>query len=163
MNFDQALSWVLEKEGGYANHPADPGGETNYGITQRTARAHGYKGSMRAIPMDVVRSIYRKGFWDSCRLDEMPDHPLRLVVFDGAVHSGPAQSLRWLQAELGVTQTGLTNNKTLDALRLVLGLDRLALAVVQRRLDFLQGLRTWRTFKTGWSKRIADLRHEIAG
>jgi len=161
MNFRDALAFTLEYEGGYANHPYDPGGETNYGITRTTARAHGYRGSMKKIPMEVVSTIYREGFWDKCRCEEMPRHPLRLVVFDAAVNSGPANGAKWLQAALGVAPDGAIGPITLAAANAHRDLDRLALLAIQLRLDFLRGLRTWRRFGRGWSNRIAALRAEV--
>lgn len=163
MDFDLALAFVLDHEGGYANHPRDPGGATNYGITQRTAFNWGYHGDIKTIPMIWVRRIYRRGYWDACRCDDLPDHPLRLVVFDAAVHSGPGQSVKWLQSELGVTVDGKLGPKTLGAVQALTtgGLDRLALALIDRRLAFLRRLPTWKTFGRGWSARVAALREAV--
>lgn len=161
MDFELALAFVLDQEGGYSNRRDDP--ETNFGITRQTARAYGYYGSMRNIRMELVRRIYRQGYWDRCRCEDLPYHPLRLVVFDAAVNSGPGQSLKWLQMELGVTADGVIGPKTLSALT-ALGkraLDNLAMALIERRLAFLRGLSKWRTFGRGWSNRIAALREIV--
>lgn len=161
MDFELALAFVLDQEGGYSNRRDDP--ETNFGITRQTARAYGYYGSMRNIRMELVRRIYRQGYWDRCCCEDLPAHPLRLVVFDAAVNSGPGQSLKWLQAELGVKVDGvigpvtLARVATLDAREL----DALALALIERRLAFLRGLSKWRTFGRGWSNRIAALREIV--
>lgn len=163
MDFDLALAFVLDREGGYSDHPRDPGGRTNMGITQRVALHWGFNGQLKAIPMIWVRRIYRSGYWDACRCDNLPDHPLRLVVFDAAVHSGPGQSIKWLQSELGVTVDGKLGPKTLGAVLTLSpgGLDRLALALIDRRLAFLKSLKTWRDFGRGWSSRIAALREAV--
>lgn len=71
--FNQFINRVLSHEGGYANHPKDPGGETNWGITKRTAQANGYNGSMRAMTREQAISIYRKAFWERYRADQMPE------------------------------------------------------------------------------------------
>lgn len=74
--FNQFINRVLSHEGGYANHPKDPGGETNWGITKRTAQANGYNGSMRAMTREQAISIYRKAFWERYRADQMPERSL---------------------------------------------------------------------------------------
>lgn len=160
MDFNLALAFVLDQEGGYVHHPADPGGETNYGITKAVAAAHGYRGPLRSIPMDWVRRIYQQGYWDRCRCEAMPEHPIRLVVFDAAIHSGVGQSIKWLQRELGVAVDGLIGPVTLAALQRA-NLDALAHKLINRRLEFLRGLRTWKTFGKGWSRRIAALREAL--
>lgn len=161
MDFELALAFVIDQEGGYSHRSDDP--ETNFGITRRTARVYGYRGSMRNIRMELVRRIYRQGYWDRCRCEDLPYHPLRLVVFDAAVNSGPGQSLKWLQAELGITVDGVIGPLTLAAVTALdaPALERLALALIERRLAFLRGLSKWRTFGRGWSNRIAALREVV--
>ena len=161
MDFDLALAFVLDQEGGYSKRPDDP--ETNYGITIQTARAYGYRGSMRRISLDIVRRIYRQGYWERCRCDDLPEHPLRLVVFDAAVNSGPGQSIKWLQQAVGVEPDGVIGAETLRALSVYNGrtLQDLTLALIERRLAFLRGLSKWRTFGRGWSRRIAALREVV--
>ncbi len=160
MDFNLALAFVLDQEGGHVRHPVDPGGETNYGITKAVAVAHGYRGPLRSIPMEWVRRIYQQGYWDRCRCEAMPEHPIRLVVFDAAIHSGVGQSIKWLQRELGVAVDGLIGPVTLAALQRA-NLDALAHKLINRRLEFLRGLRTWKTFGKGWSRRIAALREAL--
>jgi len=159
MQFNEALTHILAAEGGYAHHPADPGGATRFGITQRTARAHGYRGDMRYFPLDQAAVIYKSAYWDACRCDELPDL-IRLVVFDAAVNSGPGQSLLWLQRCLGMTANGHITPATLAAARQA---DALALAhcLLDKRLAFLKQLRTWRTFGRGWQRRLDALRQEL--
>lgn len=156
MQFDEALTHVLAAEGGYVNHPDDPGGATRYGITKRTARAHGYKGDMRFFPLSEAADIYRTSYWDACQCDALPEQ-LRLAMFDGAVHSGPAQSIRWLQQALELTATGSMNGATLAAAARA-DVPSLVVAILDRRLAFLRRLRTWPTFKNGWTTRINTLR-----
>ena len=160
MDFNLALAFVLDQEGGHVRHPADPGGETNYGITRAAAHAHGYRGQMKHIDMWFVRHIYQVSYWDKCQCDAMPDHAIRLVVFDAAVNSGVGQSIKWLQRELGVAVDGLIGPVTLAALQRA-NLDALAHNLINRRLEFLHGLRTWKTFGKGWSRRITNLREVL--
>lgn len=70
--FQDALKRVLQHEGGYVDHPSDPGGETNFGITKAVARNYGYSGSMRNIPADVVEKIYKNQYWDAMSCDNFP-------------------------------------------------------------------------------------------
>lgn len=165
MDFNLALAFVLDQEGGYVHHPADPGGETNMGITKYTARAHGWRGSMRAIPMELVRRIYLVGYWQACRLEEFPLHPLRLAVFDAAVNSGSGQAKKWLQVELGITADGRVGPVTLGALKALdpNGLDDLTGRLIDRRQAFLESLKSWATFGKGWSRRLRALRSVCLG
>ncbi len=150
MNFEQALDHVLRHEGGYVNHPSDPGGETNYGITKRAAEVHGYKGGMRSIPISVVCEIYRKSYWDKCRCDDLPD-ALRLHVFDAAVNSGVGRAVKWLQSCAGAVQDGVIGPVTLGRVGSVTPAQYSGV-----RLAFLASLPHWDTFGRGWARRIAD-------
>lgn len=160
MIFEDALDQVLRYEGGYVDHPDDPGGETNYGITVRTARAYGYNGPMREIPMATVREIYRHGYWEAARCNEIPDR-LRLLHFDSAVNSGPARAARWLQAALDVAQDGVIGPVTLRA---AAEADPaiVAMRYAATRLEFLAGLPTFRTFGVGWTRRVAGVLRLVA-
>ncbi len=155
MNFDQAFHTLLGSEGGFVDHPADPGGATMWGVTERVARANGYTGSMRALPVDVAKAIYRREYWDAVKADEMPD-AVRYALFDGAVNSGVSQSVKWLQRALGVTADGVIGPKTIAAAKAANG-DRLKSAMLGARLQFMTDLATWPSFGKGWARRIASL------
>lgn len=71
MNIDQYLKELIDREGGYANNPADRGGPTKYGITEAVARANGYKGNMRDLPLDFAVSVYKKRYWIEPRFDQV--------------------------------------------------------------------------------------------
>lgn len=150
MNIDQALKRLLGNEGGFVDHPADPGGATNYGITQRVAYAHGYRGDMRDLPLKIAIDIYRTDYWAPIKADQLPE-ALRFHVFDAAVNSGPAQAIKWLQQAAGVTQDGIIGPRTLSAASMVSAAKYSAI-----RLRFMTGLSTWTTFGKGWARRIAD-------
>ncbi|TSJ64621.1 hypothetical protein FO470_05010 [Starkeya sp. 3C] len=160
-SFDEALKRVLVHEGGYANHPADPGGATNRGVTQRVydgwRRRKGQKTrSVRSITATEVAAIYRQQYWDAVRADDMPPG-VDYVVFDGAVNSGPAQAVKWLQRALGVVADGTVGAVTLAALEKHPDHDALIADMMSRRLAMLKGLRTWKTFGKGWSSRVANV------
>ena len=153
--FDQAFDQLLGHEGGFVDHPADPGGATNYGITQAVARQHGYTGHMRDLSLATARRIAKSAYWDAVRADELPP-AIRYLMFDAAYHSGVGQAARWLQRALGVRDDGIIGPQTLQAARAQDGpaLSRKLLGV---RLRFLTDLKTWPSFGRGWARRIADL------
>lgn len=155
MNFDQAFDKLLIHEGGYSDHAADPGGKTRYGITEVVARAHGYRGDMRELPMSTARQIYRTAYWDAVRADELPA-AIRYAVFDGAVNSGVRQSVRWLQRAVGAKDDGVLGLATLAAVN-AQAPEPLLRKLLAQRLRFMSGLVNWPTFSRGWSRRVADL------
>ena len=112
MDFDKAVEVILESEGGYVNHPKDPGGETRYGITKRVAMNYGYIGDMKVLPINTAADIYKKLYWDACKCDELP-WPLSLYVFDAAVNQGVGAATKMLQSVVGVTQDGVIGQVTL--------------------------------------------------
>lgn len=155
MNLTQSLKRLLGNEGGYVDHPKDPGGATNYGITQRVARAHGFQGDMRNLPLSMAIGIYEADYWKPIKADQLPE-ALRFHVFDAAVNSGPAQAIKWLQRAAGVTEDGIIGPRTLSAASLVTPAKYSAI-----RLRFMTDLSTWPTFGKGWARRIADnLEHD---
>lgn len=165
-NFNASLDRLLVHEGGYVNHPSDPGGETNLGITKRTYDAYrrGKKlpiRSVRMITLDETRDIYKTQYWDKVDGDFLPVG-LDYVVFDGAVNSGPSQSIKWLQRALGAHYKGqidgLIGDQTHDAINSFRNMDRLIAGVLERRLAFMQSLTTWKTFGKGWSARVTSVR-----
>lgn len=160
MNFETAFTKLLGHEGGYSNNPKDPGGETMWGITAAVARAHGYKGQMRALPQAVAQAIYRKDYWDAVQADKLPA-AVRYPVFDAAVNSGVRQATLWLQFALGVVLDGVIGPRTLAAAQAADGA-ALASAMLGARLKFMTNLSTWPTFGKGWARRIAALLAEVA-
>lgn len=153
MNFDVAFDRLIGHEGGYANHPSDPGGETMWGVTARVARAFGYNGAMRDLPRDTAKAIYRRQYWDTVRADDLPD-TVRFHVFDAAVNSGVRQAVLWLQRSCGAGADGAIGPRTLAAVRAV-DPARLAGIYCGQRLRFMTDLSTWDTFGKGWARRMA--------
>lgn len=160
MTFDKAFTKLLGHEGGYVDHPSDPGGATRWGVTERVARANGYTGHMRDFPELAARHIYRREYWQAVRADELPP-VVRYAVFDAAVNSGVKQSIRWLQRALGVTDDGAIGPVTLRAAREA---DQHALLgrLLAQRLEFMASLSTWPAFGRGWARRIASLMGDAA-
>ena len=155
MNFDQAFDTLLEHEGGYSDHAADPGGKTRYGVTEAVARSHGYRGDMRELPIDAARLIYRAAYWDAVRADELPA-AVRYAVFDAAVNSGVRQSVRWLQRAGYAPDDGVIGPETLAAVKRHEP-EVLLRRLLAQRLNFMAALPTWPSFSRGWARRIASL------
>lgn len=153
MNFDQAFEKLIGHEGGYSNHPNDPGGETMFGVTEKVARANGYKGAMRELPLAVAKSIYRASYWDTVRADELPD-TVRFDVFDASVNSGPGQAIRFLQRATGSADDGRLGSVTMRAVN-SMDPQLLDKRLSGYRLRFMAELKTWPSFGRGWAARIA--------
>jgi len=168
VEFDRSLAKVLVHEGGYSNHPQDPGGATMKGVTQRVYDE--YRRSIGASPVPVrnisdteLQAIYRRKYWDEIKGDKLAAG-ISYVVFDGAVNSGVAQSVKWLQRalqELGLYQgaiDGILGQGTLLALAGVNDNDSLIARICARRIAFLRALKTFRTFGKGWTARVDGVR-----
>ncbi|WP_169818618.1 glycoside hydrolase family 108 protein [Suttonella ornithocola] len=159
-NYQKALGWVLQAEGGYSNHPKDPGGATNFGITQRTYDAwqqhHGLPTrSVKLIEKHDVDQIYREQYANPIRFDELPSG-LDYAMFDFAVNSGVSRAVKTLQAFLGVEADGIIGVKTLEALKKQNSC-LLATQLCDERLAFMKRLKTWDTFGKGWTSRVTNV------
>jgi lysozyme family protein len=167
-NFKIALAETLSHEGGYANHPDDPGGVTMRGVTKKTwARWTGRKvkevsdEEMRSLSIDQIMPLYHAWYWSPVRADELPGG-LDFVVFDISVNSGPGRAVRMLQKavnELGrihIQVDGMMGPKTLSAASKINVFD-LINEVGNTRLWFYFDLSTFRTFGKGWMRRLLSV------
>lgn len=109
--FDKAFDAVVGIEGRYSDDPSDSGGATMFGITERVARANGYVGDMRNMPLGVAQSIYRAQYWDLLRLDDVAQssRPIAGELFDTAVNCGIGAAGRYLQRALNALNRGATD------------------------------------------------------
>jgi len=161
-NFERALPLVLKHEGGYVDHPKDPGGATNLGVTIGTLSSWlgrpATKGDVKALTRASVAPIYRKNYWDAVRADEMPAG-LDYAVFDFAVNSGPKRAAMALQRAVGVADDGVIGSITLANIA-----SRPVDATIERimadRITFLLRLSTWPTFGKGWAARCDGVLRE---
>ena len=154
-DIDGLIEDVIAREGGYSNHPADRGGPTRYGITERVARANGYAGDMRALPREDAHAIYRRLYWLRPGLDRVA---LRLPkvaaeLFDTGVNMGPDVAVGFLVRALNAlnrgardypdvpaaTQVDAAVEKALDAFSRARG--RAGEDVLLKALEALQGER----------------------
>lgn len=155
MTFEEAFHKLLGHEGGYSNHPADPGGETMWGVTARVASGKGYKGAMKDLPLDLAKQWYKEDYWNTVRADELPA-VLRYATFDACVNSGPRQAILWLQRGVGAVDDGKLGPNTLRAANAV-DVYQAKAKMVGLRLKFMASLPNWDSFSEGWAKRIASL------
>jgi lysozyme family protein len=163
-NFEAAFAHVLKSEGGFVNHPDDPGKATNLGVTQRVWEewvGHDVdEKTMRSLTPEMVGPLYKKKYWDKVKGDDLPSG-VDYVVFDAAVNSGPGRAAKWLQACIGVEQDGGIGPKTLAAVKAFEG--DLIGDYNKRRLSFLTDLPHWGTFGKGWSRRVASVQNDAEG
>ena len=96
-NVATALERTLGHEGGYVNNPADKGGETIWGITKATADANGYKGAMKDMTLAFAKTIYKKQYWDTLKLDEVNNQIIAEIAFDIGVNAGIGTAAKMLQ------------------------------------------------------------------
>lgn len=156
--FDTFIERILKSEGGYVNHPADPGGATNWGITERVARKWGYKGHMRDLPRATAIEIYRQEYWAPVAALKLP-YALQFQVLDANINHGLSRAITLLQRALGVDDDGIFGFVTLTALNKYPGRDdvfELGVRFNQKRLRFYTDRSTFTTFGKGWSRRIVD-------
>ena len=158
-NFDQALAAILHHEGGYVDHPKDPGGRTNLGCTQRVWEewvGHPVdEKAMRGLTPELVAPLYKAKYWDRIKGDELPTG-VDYVVFDAAINSGPGRAAKWLQTVVGAVPDGAIGAGTLAKVAAMPAAD-IVEKYQETRLQFLQSLPTWDTFGKGWGRRVAEV------
>lgn len=142
-NYENCLAITLKWEGGDVNHPADPGGKTRWGITQATynhwRKSKGKRTrSVFLMTRDEMLAIYKKNYWDVVNGDNLAPG-VDLAVYDFGVNSGPARAKRYLRSVLGGTDWDTVKR------------------LCAKRMSFVRGLKTWKVFGRGWSRRIADI------
>jgi lysozyme family protein len=160
-NFDAALSRVLAHEGGYTNHPSDPGGPTNYGITiadyRKYVKADATAADVRNMTVGDAKKIYRLRYWRELRCDDLPPG-VDYATFDYGVNSGTARAGKVLRRLLRLPATTAAIDDDVIAAAGRAEHDRLIIAICEERLAFLQGLKTWPVFGAGWARRVAEVK-----
>lgn len=164
-NFAVVLPWLLKHEGGFSDHPADPGGATMQGVTQKVYDAWRKDNGLaqrfvKEIGADEVAAIYKARYWNVISGDALPSG-VDYAVFDAAVNSGVTQAAKWLQRAVGAKDDGAIGPKTLATVNAA---DHAAVikAVCDQRLAFCQSLKTWPVFGANWGKRIAKVRDQAS-
>lgn len=161
-NFDLSLKHLLVHEGGFVNHPKDPGGMTNLGVTAKVWSewvGHDVNEKiMRELTPAKVAPLYKRKYWDAVRADELVSG-LDYCVFDCAVNSGPGRAIKILQKCVGVTADGGFGSVTMAAVAQFKGeaARQLIKDYASRRLDFLKTLKTFSVFGKGWERRVNEV------
>jgi len=151
---------MLASEGGFSNHPSDPGGMTNLGVTKATwenwVGRESDEAEMRGLTPEKVEPLYKKKFFDAVRGDELP-MGLDYLMFDFAVNAGAGRAIKTLQTAVGVTPDGGFGPMTMAAVQAVDPVDLIE-RFSQAKEDFYRSLTTFATFGKGWLNRVADVK-----
>lgn len=161
-SFEKSLKIVLKHEGGWADHPRDPGGATMKGITKRTyERFLGRpvtKTQLKNIPETHLRAIYKHNYWDKASCGDLPEG-VDLIIFDLAVNSGPGRARKYLQRAVGAKVDGVIGPKTLDAVYAA-PIPELINEISRLRDIFYRSQDIFDTFGKGWLRRLAHVTEE---
>ena len=164
-NFEQCMGWLLEHEGGYVNHPSDPGGETNFGVTRAVYEQYAGRqvmdGEMEGLTHDDVYPIYRENYWNRVRGDDLPSG-VDWSVFDWGVNSGTSRAAKALQRIAGVEQDGGIGPMTLQAV-LEVEPAEIVEQMHHMRDSFYRSLNTFDTFGRGWLRRNDETKEHALG
>jgi len=159
-NWSQSFRLMLASEGGFSNHPSDPGGMTNLGVTKATWENWVGRGSdeaeMRGLTPEKVEPLYKKKYWDAVRGDELPIG-LDYLMFDFAVNAGAGRAIKTLQTAIGVPADGGFGPITMAAMKSFEPV-KLIERFSQAKENFYRSLTTFATFGKGWLNRVADVK-----
>ena len=166
-NYQHCLEMILHHEGGYVNHPKDPGGETNLGVTKRvyeewTMTIGADTKEMKDLEIPDVAPIYEKNYWSRMKCDDIPSG-LDLCVFDFGVNAGPGRAAKYLQSMIGTTVDGGIGPNTLKALAAFVENEGLEYAIETyqaNRQSYYEKLKTFETFGRGWTRRVQETTKE---
>ena len=164
-NFERSLALVLQHEGGYVNHPSDPGGRTNLGVTQRVWEQYvGHpvdEAEMRSLTKEMVSPLYRKEYWDAVHGDKLPcgaDY----LAFDFAVNAGSFRCVKTIQRALNITADGVIGPVTVKAIQDTNAEDFINNFSAAKE-SFYRGLTTFPTFGKGWLNRVEEAKKTAEG
>lgn len=149
MNFDMAFDRLMGHEGGLIDDSSDPGGLTNWGISQRSYPNE----DIRAMTKERAKVIFKRDFWVRVNADKLADG-VAWQVSDFAYHSGPDTAVRYLQRALGVADDGYWGPTSQAAADAANESDTIML-LLSERMDFLTRLKNWPNASRGWVRRMA--------
>jgi lysozyme family protein len=162
-NFQECLDLVLKSEGGWVNNPADPGGETNLGVTKRVWEeyiGHAVQ-SLKKLTKDDVAPLYELKYWRPCYCEVLP-RGLDFVVFSMGVNAGPGRSIKLLQQSIGCVPDGVIGPKTRNLISSSNGATLIAKFSETRR-EYYNSLKTFPIFGKGWLARVDREEQEALG
>jgi lysozyme family protein len=159
-NFDKCFALVIADEGGFVDHPKDPGGMTNLGVTRKNWEAYLNRDvteiEMRGLTPDAVKPFYKAMYWDKIKGDQLPAG-VDYATYDLAVNSGVGRAAKMLQQIAGVLVDGALGPKSMAAIR-ERDPKQMVDALCDMRLAFLKRLPTFDTFGKGWNRRVAKVK-----
>ena len=159
-NWDACFAMVLKHEGGFVNHPKDPGGMTNLGVTRTNWELYldhdVTEADMRALTPEMVKPFYKKNYWDRIRGDELPSG-VDYAAYDLAVNSGTGRAAKYLQQIAGVTADGVIGPRSMEAIKKC-DTEDVVDEICNMRMTFLKNLGTFETFGKGWTIRVNDVK-----
>ena len=164
-NYVTCLEMILHHEGGYVNHPKDPGGETNLGVTKRVYEDFGGTKDMKDLVREDVEPIYKKNYWDRMKCDDVPSG-LDLCLFDFGVNAGTGRSAKYLQRMIGTVADGGIGPNTLKALGAYIeevGTESAIKNFQSKRQEYYESLSTFETFGRGWTRRVDETTEAALG
>jgi lysozyme family protein len=158
-----AIEKVLKHEGGYVDHPADKGGATNYGITQRVyeefVKRKVTKDEIRNMPRGNAIAIYKRDYWDRVRGDSIKDYAVAFLIFDAAVNSGVSTAIKTAQRILGINPDGVAGAEFIKHLN-AFNSREFTTRYNKAREDFYKAIvaknPSQQVFIKGWLKRVSD-------
>jgi lysozyme family protein len=163
-NYKQALKHVLYYEGGYTDHPDDPGGATNLGITIANLadwrKRPVTKAEVRALTLEEAEAIYKAQYWDAVFADQLDDG-VDIMMFDCAVNQGVSRAVRILQDSIGVKSDGQFGPVTMAALKKHSSSEVIDEFAARRMCHYASLQKLFKVFGLGWSRRLMST-HELA-
>jgi lysozyme family protein len=158
-NFDLSFEHLIKSEGGYVDNPADPGGRTNLGVTQKVWESwvgrESNEKEMRSLTKANVEPLYKRKYWDACKCDSLPSG-IDYLVFDASVLSGVGFSTKTLQSCVGVSVDGQIGNQTIEATKKIAPSDLIEQFSEAKR-NFYKSRVTFPTFGKGWLNRAEQV------
>ena len=158
-NWEKSLEVILHHEGGYVNHPKDPGGETNMGVTKRVYEDFGGTKDMKDLTHEDVEPIYKKNYWDRVKGDDLPEG-LDLMIFDFAVNAGTGRAAKFIQRLVNTTVDGGIGPNTLGKIKeyvVTYGIEETISSYALMRQNYYESLSTFDTFGKGWTRRVSEV------
>ena len=158
-NWEKSLEVILHHEGGYVNHPKDPGGETNMCVTKRVYEDFGGTKDMKELTKEDVEPIYKKNYWDRVKGDDLPEG-LDLMIFDFAVNAGTGRAAKFIQRLVNTTVDGGIGPNTLGKIKeyvVTYGIEETITSYALMRQNYYESLSTFDTFGRGWTRRVSEV------
>ena len=164
-NWPTSLALMLKSEGGFVNHPSDPGGMTNLGVTKKAWEAYVGRqvdeAEMRGLTPEIVAPFYKARYWDACKCDQLP-LGIDYAVFDFAVNAGASRASKTMQTALGTAADGVIGPATIGVATNA-DPDEFLEKFSQAKEQFYRGLATFEHFGKGWLSRVSEVKQTAEG